>query len=161
MKLRVLVHLLLAVTTPLVRATKVAVGATGSQRRRVLAGGAATAKLREGLQLKAAGSYAAAAELIWEAIMTGVPDVPGAFAQYQACYALQGKLEWAFIDVARQATEMGHALTSALCECGGVGDPCASCAARRVAENSPERELCDKEGEGGRAGEGGGHIEMY
>ena len=102
MRLRVLVHLLLAVTTPLVRAAKVAVGATGSQRRSVLAGGAATAKLREGLQLKAAGSYAAAAELIWEAIMTGVPDVPGAFAQYQACYALQGKLEWAFIDVARQ-----------------------------------------------------------
>ena len=58
--------------------------------------------------------------------------------------------ERTFIDVARQATEMGHALTSAPCECGGVGPPCASCAARRVAENSPERELCDKEGEGGR-----------
>ena len=101
MQLRVLVHLLLAVTTQQVRAAKVTVGATGSQRRSVIAG-EATTKLREGLQLKAAGSYAAAAELIWEAIMTGVPDIPGAFAQYQACYALQGKLEWAFIDVARQ-----------------------------------------------------------
>lgn len=61
-------------------------------------------------------------------------------------------------DVDRQAREMGNALMSARCECAGVSDPCASCADCRVAEDSPERELCDKEGEGGRAGEGGGHM---